>query len=64
MGKNDYKHTVSGLCKFINKNEAYKKMDPPPKCAGEGQYHHWEEDPLTITGCTPAVVEELPHIKF
>ena len=64
FGLRDYKLTVDALCKFVNENENYKKLDPAPKCVGQGGSAVWNELPLSISGCTPAVVEEMPHIKF
>ena len=55
------------LCKFIENHESFKEMDDVPECIGKKKgirQGEWKRMPLSISGCTPAVVNELPNIKF
>jgi hypothetical protein len=55
------------LCKYIEEHESFKKMDDTPECIGKKRgvrQGEWKRMPLSISDCTPAVVNELPNIKF
>lgn len=63
----DYQKIAIALCKFVEDRASFKKLDDPPICVGKtrGQQRgEWKRMPLSISGCTPGVVEEMPHIKF
>jgi len=63
----DYEQFAMGLCKFIEQRESFKKLADVPECIGKkkGNKHgEWKRMPISISGCTPAVVNEMPNIKF
>jgi hypothetical protein len=63
----DYMKFATAICKYLEENESFKDYENPPNCVGktrgkrEGE---WKRMPLTISDCTPGVVEDMPHIKF
>jgi hypothetical protein len=63
----DYMKFATAICNFIEERESFKEMENRPGCVGktigrrEGE---WKRMPISISGCTPGVVEEMPHIKF
>ena len=63
----DYQQFAIGICKFIEEHASFAKLDDVPQCIGKKKgvrQGEWKRMPISISGCTPAVVNEMPNIKF